>query len=524
MAKICSFCKREVTNGVCCDYCGTPLIFSEDDGAPKDKAENKAEQKSEALYKNSGDNVNFSADTEGEEIARREIKSGIEALYEQSRHLRENKDDSVFGAEKSNAESIVKNGANHAGNGNSDDLGKIKINIYNSEFADGDISADGETRVISAEDIAMIKRQVEINRENAVHARENEENSKACETGADSADESAEHIEETEKIEENEISENIENTENVQRAETDGNDLTAEENEPEDDEDDDAPSETYLRYMAAAQNTQPVRKEDTKLAKFLKWVLGIMFLLGLVSLFFPALNPAETSDTMSFSIVDAVLLVTTFAGMCFAFFEKKGIRKFIYGIMFSVVFLAVYLVFARPVPPKNTKQLCTLAYLAVMLIVSVFGHMASGGTKYDKLQVWFDTFTYLALVADLFSIALCIMLYFVMPSDISGAMLPYVIAVLAVSVFALAGIILMLRRKIAGANMYLVSAIALIIVSMLAYNKIINTIGYYSSVISLMSTIGSGYSKFIALCVAYPIFMYMLLSFLKGKGEVSAKN
>lgn len=108
MAKICSFCKREVTNGVCCDYCGTPLIFSEDDGAPKDKAENKAEQKSEALYKNSGDNVNFSADTEGEEIARREIKSGIEALYEQSRHLRENKDDSIFGAEKSNAESIVK--------------------------------------------------------------------------------------------------------------------------------------------------------------------------------------------------------------------------------------------------------------------------------------------------------------------------------------------------------------------------------------------------------------------------------
>lgn len=522
MAKICSFCKREVTNGVCCDYCGTPLIFSEDDGAPKEKAESKTEQKSDALYTNTKGSVNFSADTEGEEIARREIKSGIEALYEQSRHLRENKDDSIFGSEKSNVENAVKNDANSVNNGSSDDLGNIKINIYNSEFADGDISADGETRVISAEDIAMIKRQVEINRENAVRAHENEENSDNAQVSEKSADNPGEG-EKIANTEETEVSENSENVENIQNAETDGNKPAAEENEPEVNEDD-APSEAYLRYMAAAQNTQPVRKEDTKLAKFLKWVLGIMFLLGLVSLFFPALNPAESSDTMTFSIVDAVLLATTFAGMCFAFFEKKGIRKFIYGIMFSAVFLAVYLVFARPVPPKSAKQLCTLAYLAVMLIVSVFGHMASGGTKYDKMQVWFDTFSYLALVTDLFAIALCIMLYFVMPTDISGAMLPYVIAVLAVSVFALIGIILMMRRKIAGANMYLMSAIALIIVSMLAYNKIINTIGYYSSVISLMNTIGSGYSKFIVLCVAYPIFMYMMLAFLKGKGEVSAKN
>ena len=112
MAKICSFCKREVTNGVCCDYCGTPLIFSEDDGAPKEKAESKTEQKSDALYTNTKGSVNFSADTEGEEIARREIKSGIEALYEQSRHLRENKDDSIFGSGKSNAENAVKNDAN----------------------------------------------------------------------------------------------------------------------------------------------------------------------------------------------------------------------------------------------------------------------------------------------------------------------------------------------------------------------------------------------------------------------------
>ncbi|UKI38278.1 MAG: hypothetical protein L6V93_10150 [Clostridiales bacterium] len=67
--------------------------------------------------------------------------------------------------EKSNAESIVKMAQIPQATAIPTIWGKIKINIYNSEFADGDISADGETRVISAEDIAMIKRQVEINRE-----------------------------------------------------------------------------------------------------------------------------------------------------------------------------------------------------------------------------------------------------------------------------------------------------------------------------------------------------------------------
>lgn len=521
MAKICSFCKREVTNGVCCDYCGTPLIFSEDNGTPEEKHESKSEQKKDALYKNSDGNVEFSDDIEGEEIARREIKSGIKALYEQSRHLRENKNDSIFDASKENdVRNCAINDEKPLDNGNSNDLDKIKINIYNSEFANDNAFGGGETRVIGAEDIAMIKRQVEINRENAAHAQENAENpedAKEKETIADTAEtgESPVQIAEFENSDDDDNSQSCGTEENTR---TGGENISSDEDESSENNE---PSETYLRYMAAAQKPQPARKEDTKLAKFLKWVLGIMFLLGLVSLFFPSLNPAETSDTMSFSIVDGVLLATTFVGMCFAFFEKKGIRKFIYGIMFSTVFFAVYLVFARPFPPKNVKELSTLSYLLIMLIVSVFGHMASGGTKYEKTQVWFDTFSYLALVADLFSIALCAMLYFVIPGDIRAAMLPYVAAVAGIGVFALIGIILMTRRKIAGANMYLMSAIALIIVSMLAYNKIINIIGYYSSVISLMSAIGSGYSKFIALCVAYPIFMYMLLAFLKGKNTTN---
>lgn len=98
-------------------------------------------------------------------------------------------------------------------------------------------------------------------------------------------------------------------------------------------------------------------------------------------------------------------------------------------------------------------------------------------------------------------------------------MQPYLISVGAICLFALIGIVLMMKRKIAGANMYLLSAIATIIVSMLAYNKIINTIGYYSSVISLMNVIGSGYAKFIALCVIYPIFMYSALVFINKKTE-----
>ena len=74
MARICSFCKREVNNDVCCNYCGTPLIFSEDK-----KAENSSENKEQV--ENNIESINLSADKISEEEKRIEIKSGIEALY-----------------------------------------------------------------------------------------------------------------------------------------------------------------------------------------------------------------------------------------------------------------------------------------------------------------------------------------------------------------------------------------------------------------------------------------------------------
>lgn len=482
MARICSFCKREVNNDVCCDYCGTPLIFSEEN---KDADLNKQQNKSVSAGKKASE-----AETQREDN-RREIKSGIEALYEQSKYIREEKNDSIFASEHEK---------------NADGTDDIKINIYNSEFSDDNGFSDGETKVISSSDIEKIKQMVA--EKNASGKKANNlygnEPCKSEEISNTDADENISEPEAPAAYEKNGESENNEETS-----------IAADNSYESNEEAVAAPS--YERYMQMAQSEPDVRKEDTKLTKFLKWVLGIMFLAGLVCLFFPALNPSETSDTLSFSIIDAVLLVTTFAGMCFAFFEKKGIRKFIYGIMFSVVFFAVYIIFARPVPPKTAKELFTLLYLAVMLVVSLAGHISSGGTRLEKMQVWFDTFSYLALVADIFAASLAVMLWVFMPADMSAAMRPYLISTGAICIVALLGIILMMKRKISGANIYLLSAIATIVVSMLAYNRVINTIGYYSSVISLMNVIGSGYAKFIALCVIYPIFMYSALSFLLGK-------
>ena len=484
MARICSFCKREVNNDVCCNYCGTPLIFSEDK-----KAENSSENKEQV--ENNIESINLSVDKISEEEKRIEIKSGIEALYNQSKHLRDNRIDSIFNEENGLDDKNLRD--------NADD---IKINIYNSEIAEENDFSKGETRVISKEDIEAIKRAVD-ERKNANHASSETEDVKDEELSDDEeniSDLSAENGADGEK------DENIQDAIDYETSENDENNDT-----------DEMP--VYVRHTTTSDANFNVRKEVTKLTKFLKWVLGLMFLAGLVCLFFPALNPTDALDTLSFSIVDAVLLITTFAGMCFAFFEKNGIRKFIYGIMFSSVFFAVYIIFARPIPPKNMKELCTVLYLAIMLVVSVSGHISSGGTKLEKLQVWFDTFSYLALVADVFVISLVGMLWIFMPKEMSLSMQPYLISVGAICLFALIGIVLMMKRKIAGANMYLLSAIATIIVSMLAYNKIINTIGYYSSVISLMNVIGSGYAKFIALCVIYPIFMYSALVFINKKTE-----
>ncbi|UKI38279.1 MAG: hypothetical protein L6V93_10155 [Clostridiales bacterium] len=49
--KICSFCKREVTNGVCCDYCGTPLIFRKMTARRKIKLKTKRSRKAKLYIK-----------------------------------------------------------------------------------------------------------------------------------------------------------------------------------------------------------------------------------------------------------------------------------------------------------------------------------------------------------------------------------------------------------------------------------------------------------------------------------------
>jgi len=224
---------------------------------------------------------------------------------------------------------------------------------------------------------------------------------------------------------------------------------------------------------------------------------------------------------LSFSIIDIVLLIATFVGMCLSFFEKKGIRKFIYGIIFSIMFLIVNIVVVRPFPPENAKETAVLLYLAIMFVISVIGHSSDRHTAFEKMQIWFDSFNFVVFFINLFVISVSVMIWFVMPDNMIEGIKPYLIGIVAISVVAIVAIFLMFKRKIAGANLFMLTSILTIILSMVAYHNIMNTIGYYNSVINLMNVIGSYYSKFIAILVAFPIIMFLSLSALNKKsGEV----
>ena len=85
MAEICSFCKREVTNGVCCDYCGTPVIFSDSDFLKKEEdtkiygRENDIQSSLNTLDKTDENEQNFNE----EENAFDDIKIKIYNKYRQ---------------------------------------------------------------------------------------------------------------------------------------------------------------------------------------------------------------------------------------------------------------------------------------------------------------------------------------------------------------------------------------------------------------------------------------------------------
>ncbi len=482
MAQICSFCKREVTNNVCCDYCGTPVIFSDFDIQDEKKDIN------DTLENNIQEN-NTQENIIQENIIQPTVKATdnvIESLYNEQNY--ESKTDA-----------------------SEDD---IKINIYNKTQGNKE-SFDGDTtKVIS---IADIKKALEDAKAKEDISNSFEENIKDDDRQV-SYEAQEENIEYTEgTTDENEIEcenqdgdlENDQSTDTKYQADQFEDDV--QEN-----------TENSIMYNIHNKNTALQKepyKGDTKLIKFLKNTLGIMFLVGFVSLFFPALSPTELTDSLSFSIIDIVLLIATFIGICLSFFEKNGIRKFIYGLIFSALFLAANILVVRPFPPKNLKELIVIIYLLVMLVISLWGHMSDRHTALQKAKIWFDSFNYVAFFINLFAIALSAMIWIVMPDNMIEGIKPYLIALIAICVVSVIGIFLMFKRKIAGANIYMLSSILIIIFSMIAYHNLMNVIGYYNSVISLMNVIGGYYSKFIALLVAFPIMMYAAVSYLNKKQE-----
>lgn len=445
MAEICSFCKREVTNNVCCDYCGTPVIFSDTD---------VIEEKNNVEEKNNEQTLNI-------------------------------------------LDKVDKNEQNFTEEENSCD--DIKINIYNSdkpkETSESDFDG-GTTKVIKTSSI-----------KEALMEEDNVSKSDEAE------------VSECDEYENEEVVLQHENDKDENNTDTyhDQEDVESKPNTQKSSEN------TGMRVVGSenSSNKKGITKGDLKLSRFLKNLLGVMFLMGLVSLFFPVLSPTELTDSLSFSIIDIVLLIATFVGMCLSFFEKKGIRKFIYGIIFSIIFLIVNIVIVRPFPPENAKETAVLLYLAIMFVISVIGHSSDRHTAFEKIQIWFDSFNFVVFFINLFVISVSVMVWFVMPDNMIEGIKPYLIGIVAISVVAIVAIFLMFKRKIAGANLFMLTAILTIILSMVAYHNIMNTIGYYNSVINLMNVIGSYYSKFIAILVAFPIIMFLSLSALNKKsGEV----
>lgn len=444
MAEICSFCKREVTNGVCCDYCGTPVIFSDSDFLKKEE--------DTKIYGREND-----------------IQSSLNTLDKTDENEQNfNEEENAF-----------------------DD---IKIKIYNKEKESLQNFDGGTTRVIKASDVKeALNEEEKIPDEDQVEFLEREE---------------YENIEFNKETKNNKI-EDDKNTYNGQK------DVTF----------DNADRENAKNSGFSIFNIKNLAKEkefdkgDMKLSKKLQKTLGIMFLIGLVSLFFPALSPTELTNSLSFSVIDVVLLIATFVGMSLAFFEKNGIRKFIYGIIFSGAFLIINIIIVRPFPPKNIKEVIVPLYLLVMLVISLIGHSSDRHTAYEKMQIWFDSFNYVLFFINLFVIALSVMIWFVMPSDMIHGIKPYLALIVLICAVAILAVFLMFKRKIAGANLFMFTAISTIILSMVAYHNIMNTIGYYNSVINLMNVIGSYYSKFIALLVAFPIIMFLSLSALNKKSD-----
>ncbi len=252
-------------------------------------------------------------------------------------------------------------------------------------------------------------------------------------------------------------------------------------------------------------------EDANKTVNILRKILAVLF--GV--LFVAVLLPFTHLTGMFFVNVGIAFFCAV--GFLFMLLEKQHIHKFIYGAIFGFVGLTAYIALYWPFPPTGVAEPLYLALFGGIFLLSVIGNIADRHTGYEKANIWFNGFSYILFFANVCFILLLAVAWLIAPGLIMDGLKTYVIVSLCVCALNALAAFLMIRRVSFGADLFMIAAIAFIVLNVVAYHQLMEAVGYRDVFNGQMHVIGGYFSKFIAGSVIYPIVMFFWLRILKSR-------
>lgn len=254
-----------------------------------------------------------------------------------------------------------------------------------------------------------------------------------------------------------------------------------------------------------------------KILNICRFLLMISMLVTVVCMFLPSTRIGGFSSGQSVQIFAIVSVIPFVVGFVLSIAEKHYIRKFVYSLLASVCFLAVYFIFTLSIAGSSSKDVVYPVLCLVIIAVSVVGIFVDKSSKARKENTWFDAFAYILLFVNLFMIMFIAMFVILVPDMIGGTEISrYLCEFGAVLVVGAISSVLMIKRVRFGSDLLIISAIALIVVNIVSYNKIMSAVSFdYTVNIPYMHYMGYVVSGVNIICTLFPAGMFFWMKHIK---------
>ena len=257
---------------------------------------------------------------------------------------------------------------------------------------------------------------------------------------------------------------------------------------------------------------------QTGFSKLLRYLMIAVYSVTILLMVLPFSEIMDMELGSKLSITNLYIALPRACGLIIAIFEKTFIRKYVVGVTISLCYTVLYLFLTRPMLPVSAKDILYFSLFALTFALSLTGIINDKSSKLKKMSVWFDFVVYIILILNVFVLVFMIAVWILTPGFVSGLVKVNFLGLLAVIVLSIISCIIMLRRKKIGVDLFLLSAIGIIVLIIFSYDQMMNFVGYGLGN-DYMHLIGTLCALLMVICVIIPLSLFVWLRLINAQSD-----